>query len=133
MLQGPTMSALLSPTPAPSVSPLLGEIAAGQGISFPELARRFPAARGRGRLNPATAYRWALDGIALPDGGRLRLEAVRLGGRYLTTEAALLRFIAAQQAAVGAREIEAASRTATPNQRRRAAEQAGAVLERRGA
>jgi hypothetical protein len=43
-------------------------------------------------ISPKTALRWAINGT-----GGARLESVRVGGRRLTSRAALRRFIAQQQ------------------------------------
>jgi hypothetical protein len=47
-------------------------------------------------------WRWITEGVRLPDGSRVRLEAARLGGRWLTSEPALRRFLAAQTPELGA-------------------------------
>jgi hypothetical protein len=39
--------------------------------------------------------RWILKGAKAPDGSRVRLEAVRLGGRWFTSREAIQRFAAA--------------------------------------
>jgi hypothetical protein len=75
---------------------IASEIAAGSGLSLAQAARRFPSFRGGRPCNPSTVFRWATTGIVAQDGKRIRLEAARLNGRYLTTEAAIARFIAAQ-------------------------------------
>jgi hypothetical protein len=46
---------------------------------------------GQGHVHPATVLRWILDGIQVGD-TRVRLEAVRVGSRWLTSEEALQRF-----------------------------------------
>jgi hypothetical protein len=116
------------PTTAPAVSAVLAEIGAGAGLSLAEAARLFPASRGKGRLHPATVWRWITAGVALPDGSTLRLEAVRLGGRYLTSREALLRFAGAQNAAGGG--SPPATRSAV--QRKRGNADAARQLERLG-
>jgi hypothetical protein len=40
--------------------------------------------------------RWVLDGVRLKSGQKVRLEAVRLGGRWITSMEALQRFAIAQ-------------------------------------
>jgi hypothetical protein len=45
----------------------------------------------QGHVHPATVIRWILDGIQAGD-RRVRLEAVRIGSRWLTSEEALRRF-----------------------------------------
>jgi hypothetical protein len=76
---------------APPAPPLAGEPL----ITLAEAATRFPGARRAARLHPATLTRWILKGSRALDGRRVTLEAVRLGSRWLTSEAALTRFAAA--------------------------------------
>src|SRR5262245_16311520 len=47
---------------------LLEEIQAGQGISLAAAVRPLPAHRGSGRVNAATAFRWATKGVKVPGG-----------------------------------------------------------------
>lgn len=61
-------------------------------ISLSQAAARFPGHRGAKRLHPATLTRWILNGVKAVDGHRVKLEAIRLGARWLTSEAALQRF-----------------------------------------
>lgn len=75
-----------TPTPVLSGEPL---------VTVAEAAARFPGARGADRLHPATITRWIMKGARALDGRRVTLEAVRLGSRWLTSEAALARFVAA--------------------------------------
>ena len=70
-------------TPQASAERLLDEGA----LPIVEAARR----EGIG-ISAKTALRWALHGTA-----GVRLESVRVGGRRMTSRAALRRFIAAQQ------------------------------------
>jgi hypothetical protein len=46
---------------------------------------------GKGHVHPATLIRWIVNGIQVGD-HRVRLEAVRVGSRWLTSEEALQRF-----------------------------------------
>jgi hypothetical protein len=64
-------------------------------ISLGQAAAKYPGHRGANRLHPATLTRWILRGVRALDGRRVRLEAVRVGCRWLTSEAALARFAAA--------------------------------------
>lgn len=50
------------------------------------------SASGR-KLAIAVIHRWARDGIPGPDGARVRLESVRVGGRWLTSRQAVTRFV----------------------------------------
>lgn len=92
-------------------------------------AQRLPPARGNRPVNSSTIWRWIKDGIKLSDGTTLRLEAVRLSGRWLTSVEALARFIDAQTPDLG--EQPAPIPRSVP-QRRRAHEWADAELQRRG-
>lgn len=58
-----------------------------------ELADSLPAQRGRrGKLHPSTMQRWATKGITTADGQTVKLAAVRVGYRWLSSEAALAEF-----------------------------------------
>ncbi len=99
-------------------------------ISLSDAAAPIPGNRGAKRLHPATLTRWIIKGALALDGRRVRLEATRLGNRWLTSAESLARFSAAL--AIPADE------TATPTPRsptasRRASAAAGRELERRGA
>lgn len=94
-------------------------------ISLTQAAARYPGHRGAARLHPATLTRWILRGVRALDGSRVRLEAVRVGCRWLTTEAALERFAAA----LGG---PAAPATRTPSVRQKASARAEAELRARG-
>lgn len=65
-------------------------------LSLPDAARRLPPYR-RGRpVSVSCILRWALSGVRAPGGGKVHLEAVRCGGRWLTSVEALERFALAQ-------------------------------------
>jgi hypothetical protein len=51
-----------------------------------------PPGRGGKPLCFTTIFRWVKDGVCSPAGERVRLEAVRLGGRLVTSKPALQRF-----------------------------------------
>lgn len=55
-------------------------------LTFTQAARTLPPIEGR-RLHPSTVWRWASKGTK-----GVRLEALRLGGRWLTSAEALERF-----------------------------------------
>jgi hypothetical protein len=110
---------------------LLKEIATGQGETLSQAARRFPSTR-RGRpVTLGCLLRWVLEGARTADGRRVRLEAARVGGRWLTTAGAITRFVAAQTPDLDAPAAAPSPRSA--GLRRRAAEAAGRELERAGA
>jgi len=99
-------------------------------LSLPQAARRFPPFRQGRPVNPSTVWRWVFTGVRLPDGRRVRLDAVRLSGRWLTSVEAIERFVAAQTPRLD--EAAGTPTPRTPRQRRRAAERAGAELAKRG-
>jgi hypothetical protein len=105
------------------------DLSAESALSLSQAARLLPPSR-RGR--PATLsclLRWVLDGVRTPDGRRVRLEAVRLGGRWLTSREALQRFAEAQTPAL---DSDIGPTYRTPAARQRASERAAAELERVG-
>jgi len=97
-----------------------------QILSLPQAARFLPSFRLGKPVNPATIWRWIADGVKLPDGSRVRLEAIRLGSRWLTSAEALQRFAAAQTPPL---TDEAGPPPHTPTQRERAAERAARELD----
>ncbi len=106
---------------------VIPEIAAGQGITLSQAARRLPSNRGGRPVHISCVLRWISNGVRLGDGRIVRLEAARVAGRWLTSEAALQRFIAAQNpGAISAPTIR------TPTQRQRASERAARELEKIG-
>jgi hypothetical protein len=93
------------------------------------------AARSLGALGrneqpvaPETLSRWHRKGILLPDGSRLKLKAVCVGGKYATKLSWLREF---SDTLTAAREVGETHRT--PSERRRASEAAVRELEALGA
>jgi hypothetical protein len=66
-------------------------------LSLAQAARRLPQLRGAtatGKgVHPVTLWRWARKGLNGPDGQKVRLEVVRIGGTNCTSLEALQRFI----------------------------------------
>src|SRR5262249_41088211 len=110
--------------------PLPVNIRSEQLLSLPQAARRFPPYRQDRPVSSSTVWRWISAGVKLPDGRRVRLDAVRLSGRWLTSVEAIERFVAAQTP----RLDEAAGTPAprNPRQRCRASEAAAEQLEKLG-
>lgn len=104
---------------------LLGE----KLLNLYEAARRLPHGRRNRPVSFSCLLRWITDGVPGPDGNRVRLEGVRLGGRWLTSEEAIARFAARLTPQFDA---PAAPVPRTASQRRRESERAAAELERRG-
>src|SRR5262249_21374866 len=98
-------------------------------IGLNQAARLLPPGRGGRPVSFSCVLRWITDGIPGPDGGRVKLEGVRVGGRWLTSDEALARWAERLTPNLD-REPAAAPRTA--KQRQRGAETAGIELERRG-
>ena len=102
-------------------------------IGLPAAANRLPAYRGGRPVSPSTLWRWIFTGVQLPDGSRVRLEAIRLGRRWLTSLEAIARFSAAQTP-VRAPQISLPSSPAsyrTPAKRTRDSQRADEELRRR--
>jgi len=115
-------------------APLSGlpvDIRSEQLLSLPQAARRFPPYRQDRPVNPSTLWRWISAGVKLPDGHRIKLGAVRLSGRWLTSVEAIERFIAAQTPNPDNTPAEAPS-PRTPKQRQRASAKAASELEQMG-
>ena len=64
-------------------------------IGLTAAAHRYPGHRQGSRLHPATLTRWILKGVRGLHGRIVRLEAMRLGCRWVTSDAALQRFATA--------------------------------------
>jgi hypothetical protein len=93
-------------------------------IPLAEAARLVPAARNGKRCHESTLFRWITKGIR-----GVKLEALRLGGRWVTSREALQRF--AERLTP---DLEATPRPVprSPARRRRASERAAKELERIG-
>src|SRR5262249_43561425 len=126
LLRGYFMSA--ARTSQPDTHPLLSECL----LSLAQAARKIPPYRGN-RTNPSTIFRWICIGVKMPDGHVLKLEGLRLAGRWLTSEEALQRFLAAQNAVCHPDpDSPPISTIRTPNQRLRASQKAADQLEEMG-
>ena len=84
---------------------LTGEIAKGDGIGVADAAGRFPPARSGRPCHPATVTRWIIKGSRSGDGRVVRLEGKRVGGRWVTSEKAIGRFIDRLQAPADATDV----------------------------
>ncbi len=108
---------------------LLQEIEAGEGLTLAQAAKRLPCTRLGKPVTIGCVWRWVLDGARLPDGQRVRLEACRLAGKWITSPGAIRRFILAQTPDVTA-ERPALPRSALARQR--ASERAAEKLKQLG-
>jgi hypothetical protein len=118
---------------ADPVPQVLSEIQSGEGLSLSAAGRLFPGHRGNGTVDPSTVFRWVTKGMRTPDGRVMRLEAVRVGGRWLTSRGAVARFVSALTAAADPPPATSTPvpRTSTACQKK--TEQAIRSLVRRGA
>lgn len=107
---------------------LLAEIAAGKGETLTVAARRFPPTRAGRPVTLSCLLRWVLEGVKTVSGVRVHLEAARNAGRWVTSPAAIQRFIAAQNP----ESSEQMSVGRSPGKRQRASERAERELEKAG-
>jgi hypothetical protein len=61
-------------------------------LSLAQAAKLIPPARNGKRCHLSTLLRWVLKGSKAPDGTLVKLEATRLGSRWVTSREALQRF-----------------------------------------
>lgn len=106
---------------------IMQEIDAADGLTLAQLARRCPRTRQNRPVSLGCVLRWVISGVRGPNGETIRLEAVRLAGRWISTPGALRRFILAQ---TPTGEPPPSPRTAS--RRQRAADRAGAELDAAG-
>ena len=114
------------------VSTLLGEIEAGEGLGMGATGRLFPAFRGKGKVNPATVWRWVMKGQKTSCGAVVKLEAVRVGGRWLTSRSAVARFVTVLTEFAEPEPLPPQQRHRSPAERRRAIERATQELIKMG-
>jgi hypothetical protein len=95
-------------------------------VSLAQAARRFPPARLGRPVSPATIWRWCRRGVSVPGIGVVRLESVRLPGRWVTSLEAISRFVARQTPM----ENDPPPAPRSPGRRQRASERAAEELGR---
>jgi hypothetical protein len=101
-------------------------------LSLAQAAREplFPPGRNGAKPTLSCILRWILNGVNGPTGDRIRLEAVRLGRRWITSREAIQRFAERLTPQLGESEPVRSTRTAV--ERGRAAERAAKQLEKAG-
>jgi uncharacterized protein DUF1580 len=92
-------------------------------------ASETPPGRNGKRTHLSTILRWILTGAKAPDGSRVRLEAIRLGGRWFTTREALQRFAERLTPRLDGNNQPTPR---GPEERRRASERAATELDKLG-
>src|SRR5262245_24013204 len=110
-----------------AIPQVLAEIQSGDGLSLSAAGRLFPGHRGGTSVDPSTVFRWLTKGARAPGGQLVKLEAVRVGGRWLTSRGAVTRFVGALTAAADPGAVSAPT-SRTPTARQRASEKAAAAL-----
>src|SRR5262245_41623367 len=116
-----------------SVSQIIVEIINGDALPLSQAARRVPAYRGEGTASPSTAWRWATAGAKTPDGRIVKLETARIGGRMLTSTAALARVATALTVAPSDAAPTPTPKKRTPSERKKAEEASHRRLAAAGA
>jgi hypothetical protein len=99
-------------------------------LSLAQAAKIQPPGRRDRPMSLSCILRWLLHGVRGPDGKVVRLEAVRLGGRWLTSREALQRFAEAQTPCLDGAADSPAPRP--PSARQRASDRAAAELQKEG-
>jgi hypothetical protein len=82
-----------TPAGSDSSSVISAEILAGDGLYLVAAAKLFPRHRQGRPVSPSTVSRWATNGVRLADGQVVRLEALQLAGKWITTRGAIRRFL----------------------------------------
>ncbi len=73
---------------------VLDEILSGDALTLSAVAQLIPAHRGGGRMSPSTVWRWVVQGTRAA-GRMVKLEAARVGNRWLTSRSAVTRYMTA--------------------------------------
>lgn len=83
------------------------------------------------RTHKSTPTRHALKGVKLPDGRRVKLEAIRVAGALCTSKAAVLRFFAAQNDLAGTNAASAPTPAQQSRAAKRAAKEAASIFQKK--
>lgn len=97
-------------------------------LSLTQATRLLPPSRGDRPVTISCILRWTLRGARSPSGELVRLEAIRLGGRWVTSCEALQRFAQALTPSLS----ESPPTQRTPAAQQRACERAAQQLEKLG-
>ncbi len=86
----------MSAAASPSAATVMKEIKATGALRFAQVGKMFVDPFRPTGLMSSTVRRWAMNGIqSKADGKIIKLECVRVGGRYWTSRAAVGRFLEA--------------------------------------
>jgi hypothetical protein len=98
-------------------------------IPLAQAAKLVPPGRSGKKTHLSTLFRWITQGCKAPNGEVVRLEAIRLGSRWMTSREALQRFAEALTPDIGGTSTDPAP---TPTRRAREARRVEAALEEAG-
>lgn len=123
-----------SVTSAGGQSPVITEgimidITTEKPIPLSELCLLVPPGRNGKKTHLSTLLRWIGRGVRNPAGELVRLEAIRLGNRWMSSQEALQRFA---ERLTPATDTPISSTPRTPTARQRASERAARELDKIG-
>jgi hypothetical protein len=109
------------------------DVLGNDALTLTQATKLLPPGRNGARAQISTLIRWIINGVKKSDGSRIRLEAQRLGCKWITSRAAIAQFSQelTPQLSDEQQQTPAPSSVAprTPGQRQRAADQAAKRLE----
>jgi hypothetical protein len=109
-----------------TINPLVENLASEGFIPMESVAAIYASGHGGRPPHKSTPTRHALKGVRGPDGNIVKLESCKVGGRLVTSRAAVLRFLSALNAAP---EHTDRHKPATPASSNRRASKASAELD----
>ena len=102
------------------------DLTAEKPISLAEACKLVPPARQGKRTHLSTLLRWIISGVRNPSGQIIRLDGIRIGGRWMTSREAIQRFANALTPNL---DVTPPLTPRTPTQRQKAADRAARELE----
>ncbi len=98
-------------------------------LRLQQVGKYLPPTRNGKHPTLSCVLRWILQGVKLPSGETVRLEAIRISGRWITSVEALQRFAERQTPVIADTKPTA---TRTPTARQRAVDRADRELAKAG-
>ena len=108
------------------------DLATETRIPIAVAAAEMPPGRNGKKTHLSTILRWIMSGAKAPDGRRVRLEGVHIGGRWFVTRESLQRFADALTPTFPDDPADAQPAPRSPSRRQRASERAARELEKAG-
>jgi Protein of unknown function (DUF1580) len=108
------------------------DLTAEKPLPLKDACHLIPPGRNGRRTHLSTVLRWVIRGVRATGGSVVRLEAVRLGGRWVTSREAIQRFAERLTPCLDDGDAAPALAPRTPRQRRKAADKAGDELAKMG-